>query len=151
MKYIAILILMVGCIPMNKTKQQTSTVVTGLETQGEILESQPLVTGDNNKVLVMGGLEQVSRNISAKSNASMESTYSLTTQVSIGFNILMFGIGGLMIRSLVKGSKTMTLTMGLLDSGIASAVAMASSSTDPKDIAAANHLKAELANITRHL
>ena len=151
MKYIVILIFMAGCIPMNKSKQQTSTVVTGLETQGEILESQPIVQGNNNKVLVMGGLEQVSRKILAKSNASMESTYSLTTQVSIGFNILMFGIGGLMIKSLVKGSKSMSLTMGLVDNGIASAIAMASNSTDSKDIAAANLLRAELANIKTHL
>ena len=153
MKYLPVLIalFLTGCIPMNKSEEQTESLKTAFDTQGEILESQPIVSGNNNKVLVMGGLEQVSRNISAQSKASMESTYSLTTQVSMGFNLIMIAVALLMFKSMAKGSKALKLTAGLLDNGVASAISMATNSTDPKDIAAANHFRAEMESLKRYL
>ena len=157
MKYLLILCALVlsACVaPGKTTKEGSESVRAGLETQAEILESQPLIKGDNNqidKIEIKAPLPQAQRNIEASSRSDMESSYSIVTQISLGANLILLGIGLLLLKIALKGSKAAQATMGLIDSGIASAVSMAQNSVDHKDIASANHLRSELEALKRHL
>lgn len=158
MKYVLLItaLFIVGCIPMNSSSEQTDSLKNAQNMQGKILGPTPLisVTGDGKKdinLTITGGLPMTDREITAINKSEMESSLSTMHQVSLGFNVLMFGIGALMIKSLLKGSKSARLTLGLIDNAVSSAISMATHSTDSKDTASASHLRAELESLRRHL
>jgi len=157
MRYILILTALIvsGCVtPGKTTKEGSETMRQGLETQGEILESQPLIKGDNNnieKIEIQGQLPQAKRDISATSASDLQSSYSLVTSISMGLNLILLGLGIILLKMSLKGSKAASATMGLIDNGIAKAVAMASSSKDDREIGHFHNLRAELESIKKHL
>ena len=154
MKYAIIICLFLcsGCVlPGKTTKEGSETVKAGYRTQADIVEAPSIVTGDGNTITVHGDLPATRKTVDAESKTDMESAYSVVTQMSLGANILLLGIGLLLLKIVFKGSRAAQATMGLIDSGIASAVAMAQNSTDHKEIANAHHLRSELEALKRHL
>lgn len=149
MKYLLLILVLVlgGCF----SKSTSDSLKLGLETQGDIVEPAPLVNGNNNNVTVHGNIPTSKREIKTSSNADMESKYSSSLKISVGFNIFLLGVGILLIFKVAKKSKVIRLTSGILDNIGASAIAMATNATDPKDIASANHLRAETESARRHL
>ena len=142
-----------GCVGLggSSTEKQTDTVKTGLKTQGEMVELSPLVQGNNNNITIPEGALQSKRKFETDSSSDMQSKYSYLVQGSVGLNIFLLGLGLYLLYSLGKKSKIISMTSGLLDNAGASAIAMATNATDSRDIASANHFRAELESLRRHL
>jgi len=108
--------------------------------------------------VTIGEVPEVEKSLNSVINSDFSSSYSMETKVSFAFACFFFalslGIGAiglwLLIQVLGK-SRALKATATLLDSGIASAVNMATSHTDPSKIADANNTRAILEGLKRHI
>lgn len=161
MKYIILLILISGCSPLSDTTEKVSaTAKAAADMQADIVEAGQVV-GDGNTFqgnVTITGIPETKKTIISNFKTDIESSYSMETKISFAlacfFFALSLGFGAvglwLLIQVLGK-SKAIKATSLLVDNAMASAVAMASNSTDPKEISSAHHLKAELAQFNKYL
>ena len=146
LKYFLVFLCLSGCV----SKNQTDAAKTSTKTQGTILEPAPLIQGNNN-TLHLKELPLSERDIKANNAMDLHSEYAIAMQISVGLNIFLFGIGAFLIYVLAKKSKVIRATSAIVDNVGASFIAMAQNSDDHKAMNAANHARAEIETIRRHL
>jgi hypothetical protein len=164
MKYVLIicLIMMAGCTSpfSNTTEEASSSAKAASKMQGEIISPAP-VLGNGNTFsgnVTIGEVPTLEKTLDSQINSDFASSYSMETKVSFAFACFFFalslGIGAvglwLLIQVLSK-SKAIRATSSLLDSGIASAINLATSHTDPSKIADANSMRATLEGLRKHI
>jgi hypothetical protein len=164
MKYVLIItaVLLAGCTgPFSNTSEQASEQAkAAAKMQGTIVSPAP-VLGNGNTFsgnVTIGKVPILEKTVDSEISSDLMSSYSMETKVSFAFACFFFalslGIGAvglwLLIQVLSK-SKAIRATSTLLDSGIASAVNMATSHTDPGKIADANNTRAILEGLRKHI
>lgn len=153
--FVVLSVLSVGCIGQSKKVEQTDTTKMAFKTQADIAEPAPIVNvGNGNKgkiSITIPDLPESKREIVSNGNADLTSTYSMETQISMAVAFLFFSIACLLLKMVMKGSKTASLTLGLIDNAVASCVSMATTSNNEKDMSLINHFKSELSDLKRHL
>jgi len=164
MKYVLMIctLMIAGCSGpfSNTTEEASSTAKAASKMQGEIISPAP-VLGNGNTFsgnVTIGEVPILEKTLDSQINSDFTSSYSMETKISFAFACFFFalslGIGAiglwLLIQVLSK-SKAIRATSTLLDSGIASAVSLASSHTDPVKIADAMGMRATLEGLKKHI
>ena len=164
MKYLLLfcsIFVMAGCTALkDKAVDLTESQKAALEAQTKILGVAP-VLGNNNTFeaeVTIGELPKIEKTVESKVKTDSQATYSMTEKVCFGLMVFFFGCGfflfviaAILLILLLSKSKSIKLTAGMLDNLGASAVALAASATDPKDIAAANRQQAAIESAKRYL
>ena len=155
------LLAMVGCSPLSDTtKKGDASAKANADLHGQVLKPSP-VLGSNNTfqgAVTIGELPLTEIEIDSKLKTDIETSYSTETKICFGL-MLFFLACSLAITAIflpllvgfLRQSKAIKATSTLLDTGIASAVNLASVATDNRTIADAHSARATLEGLKKHL